>query len=172
MRLALNEYFERHPEELDVFHWTTARYKLRSDISLCAVLQHLRKACAPQILYVNTETIVDDAHAFDEMCALITDQHVWALNIGEAHFHAHQCGRIIEAVRHGRVAFMFVEANFVGQSVVRTLKDIIRDRRRATIEAPWLLGRSDKQDAVIMRCTAMWWAPWSLGRNQRVLTNK
>jgi hypothetical protein len=172
MRFALNEYFEWHPEELHVFHWTTARYKLRSDISLCTVLQHLRKACAPQVLYVNSETIANDGEAFDEMCALITDQHVWAVNIGESHLDAQQCERIIEAVRYSRVAFMFVEANFVGHSVVRILKDIIRDRRRATTDAPWLLGRSDEQDTVIMSCTAMWWAPWSLGRNQRVLSNK
>lgn len=132
----------------------------------------MRSVGAPQILYANAEVVTQD-DVFAELCALMEDGRVWAVNVGEAHFSDAQCDRLIEAVRRSNVAFMFVEENFVGRQVVRTLKDIIRDRRRDTTVARWLIGtHSDEQDAIVLQCCSMWWAPRSLGRNQTALRAK
>lgn len=171
-RLSIDGYFEAYPEQLDVFQWSHAKHRLKSDTTLCMVLQYLRSVNAPQILYANGSEVTRNP-TFGELCSLLEDGNVWALNVGEAHFSGLQCDRLIESVRNSAVAFMFVEGNFVGNDVVRVLKDIIRDRRRHSTSARWLIGtHSSEQDAIIMRCCSMWWAPWSLGRNQSMLKRR
>jgi len=53
----------------------------------------------------------------------------------------------------------------------RRFKDLLRDRRRQTTTAPWLLSGDLKQDAVVLACKKMWFGPMHLGRTQEVLTN-
>ena len=165
---SLNVYFDTYPVKLQIFCWAHAKNRISKDISLAATLHHLRDRHAPQILYANTCNSTEPI-AFKELCLLIREGDVWAVNIGEAQFSVEQCEHLIRSVKSGNVAFMFVDSIFVGPTVVRILKDIIRERRRATRQAQWLISTDKVQNKVIMKCKNMWWAPWSLGRNKCAL---
>jgi len=168
---SLELYFRNHAHTLSVFYWAHARNRISKNISLETVLRFLRKQNAPQILYANSEEVTDP-FAFKELCLLITKGDAWAINIGEARFTPSQCEQLVQRVRSSSIAFMFVESIFVGSHVVRALKDIIRERRRSTKKARWLISNDRVQNKVIMKCTNMWWPPWSLGRNKHALMRK
>ena len=148
----------------DVIHW--AHLKTRVSMTLKEALLHLAEFDV-QILYAN-DAVVTQSDTFSALCALIKRGAVWALNVGEAWFSEKQCEELYQCVADSNVAFMFVDSIMVGATVVRRLKKLIQERRRNS-SSRWLLGPDMKQNNIIMRCTNMWFAPWSLGRNRTFL---
>ena len=112
---------------------------------------------------------LEKENVFRVFCNMIRKSHIWAINLGEVRMSDAQCNLLIDTIRDSMVSFMFVDAVLVGKDVVRTLKDIIRDRRRTTSQARWIIGDDHAQNNVILRCRNMWFGPCSLGRNKHRL---
>lgn len=174
---TIDQFFEAHPDEAVVFHWSrmlacTSRRAMPLSEMMGDVLRFFRHSSTLQIAYLNTCVAL---HHFDLLCAMLREcPTLWAINLGETMFSSDQCAALIQSIRASRVAFMFVDAVYVGEAVVQTLKAIIRTRRREAKEAPWLLTdeTTDAQRAVVLRCGSMWWAPWCLGRNKAALEQR
>tara|TARA_B110000046_G_scaffold130536_1_gene137083 strand:- start:312 stop:809 length:498 start_codon:yes stop_codon:yes gene_type:complete len=160
--MTLDDYI--HLFGCDVVRW--AHVRARVNTSLFDMLQQLQQYDV-QILYTNTE-LVTTPRTFDALCELVSKGTVWGLNIGEAELDAQQCQSLYTCVAHSNVAFMFIDAVFVGNSEVKRFKTLIQQRRRQT-RGRWTMGVTTDQDAIIMRCRNMWFAPWSLGRNKNFL---
>ena len=152
--------------EVSVFHWAHAKTRISTDLCECLNLLKLENV---QVLYVNTEEITKES-CFDALCELLKVGTVWALNVGEASFSINQCRALHDTILKSNVAFMFLDAILVGKDTVRKFKDVIRDRRRNTVTAPWIISDDDKQNNIILRCRNMWFSPCALGRNKKKLS--
>ena len=171
---SVDEYAQVH--DTCVFRWSHARARLRSRDESEALDDALRWLIGhpPQVLYANTPAVTSPG-PFASLLSLLRLRRTWALNVGEARFSEAQCAELTQAVRESEVAFMFVDVAFVGGAVVRELKDVIRARRRSVrpgSPSPWTLSDDERQNAIIMQCTSMWWAPWSLGRNKSFMKQR
>ena len=161
--MQLSEYVQVYDSH--VMHWS--HVKTRVNINFVSFLHEL-KSLDVQILYANTAE-VERPDAFNMLCELLLLNRIWGVNLGEIRFSHDQCIELIKVIRNSKVCFMFVDAILVGKEVVREMKDIIRDRRRNTKEAPWIISDDVKQNEIIMRCRNMWFSPYSLGRNKTKL---
>lgn len=167
--MDIREYFARYG--FSIFHW--AHIRSRCKCTLEAALNYINDndSADVQLLYANDPSLTA-AKTFQALMHLLKRKPIWAINIGEAEFSTEQCDEITDMLRNSEVAFMFADAILVGSEYVRLWKDIIRERRRYTVEARWLLTNDDAQNRIIRRCKNMWWPPMALGRNKHFSNKK
>ena len=161
--MKIHEYFETYG--CAVLSWTHMKLRCVNE-SLASVLLYVAaNEIDVQILYAN-DCRVAKKEAFHHLLSVIQQRRVWAINLGEVEFSPEQCNSLTKALLNSAVAFMFVDAIFVGSGHVRVWKGIIRKRRQNTTTARWLLSNDTTQNRIIYRCKNMWWSPLSLGRNK------
>lgn len=158
---SLTEYFDRYGT--DIVSWSHIRTRCRP-CHLTDVLEHALTIDA-QVVYLNHPDMARP-NEFAGLIRLLENTNIWAINLGEIEFSPAQCHALTVALHRSQVAFMFVDAVFVGKDQIWIWKKIIRDRRRETQDAPWLLSDNPAQNLVIAKCRNMWWSPMSLGRNK------
>lgn len=161
MRSEIKGYFDRYGT--DVVSWSHIRTRCRASY-LTHVLEHVLTTGA-QVVYLNHPDMARKDE-FAGLIRLLENTNVWAINLGEIEFSPVQCKALTVALHRSQVAFMFVDALFVGKDQVCIWKKIIRERRRETQDAPWLLSDDSAQNRVIAKCRNMWWSPMALGRNK------
>eukprot|EP00747_Dinoflagellata_sp_TGD_P023317 gnl/TRDRNA2_/TRDRNA2_129720_c0_seq1.p1 gnl/TRDRNA2_/TRDRNA2_129720_c0~~gnl/TRDRNA2_/TRDRNA2_129720_c0_seq1.p1 ORF type:complete len:355 (+),score=54.82 gnl/TRDRNA2_/TRDRNA2_129720_c0_seq1:201-1265(+) len=148
------------------FRWLTAPMLLRALLVLRTPVQ---------IAYFNDPAFAA-SEAFPLLCDLLTHSNIWALNLGEIVFTRAQGRLLAKALTHSGVGFLFVDSVLSGASLVRQLKDVIKDnraRRMANGDEPWLFSeKSEAQNLVIKQCISMWFNPTSLKRNVRFEQNR
>ena len=167
---SLCEYFESH--DSNVVRWAHVKNNSKAR-TIYELLKYLMESnLRVQILYAN-DAKLNEAITFEILLALLKKKTIWAVNMGECVFSQEQCKMLLHVVEHDScVAFMFVDAIYVGNVAVRALKDVIRTRRRKSMNAPWLLGENQEQNSVIFQCRSMWFNPLSLGRNKHFLEHQ
>ena len=162
--MDFHEYFEKYG--FSIIHWAHIRSRCKCTLEEVMTYISQNDDVDLQVLYANDSSLTT-TKTFQALVSLVNSKPVWAINVGEAEFSTSQCDEITSMLRNSNVAFMFADAILVGNDYVRVWKDIIRERRRNTLEARWLLGNDKTQNHIIQRCRNMWWPPMALGRNKR-----
>ena len=157
----LKEYFQDYGT--DIISWSHIRCRCRR-ASLKDLIHHICDL-NPQVVYLN-DPDMSRSDEFAALLRLLTETSVWAINLGEIEFSSSQCTALTAALERSQIAFMFVDAVFVGSEHVLMWKKILRERRRETEDARWLLTDDVVQNRVIKACKNMWWSPMALGRNK------
>ena len=108
------------------------------------------------------------------LCTLLAGGSLWGLNVGEWQFSPAQMEALCKAAAGptSRLCFAFVDSVLCGSEKTLDLRvNVLRPRRRATVDATWLLGEDLEWNKILTNPGNFnfWLNPGSLRRNKERL---